>query len=120
MRVPGGRRPRTGGEGDRAHARQRVPRPFIRRRVPSGRGATEQPNAVGDGPAPLTLLFWVLLVATGAATGLFGALTMLVLHTAQHLALPRRLLHLHLPAPPAPGVVPPIRPRPAGTPARRG
>jgi len=86
MRVPLGRSRRRGGGPDRTHARQRVPRPFIGRRVPSGRGATEQPNAVGDGPAPLTPLFWVLLVGTGVASGLFGALTMLVLHTAQHLA----------------------------------
>ncbi len=46
----------------------------------------EQPNAAGDGPAALTPLFWALIAATGVATGLFGALMMLVLHSAQHLA----------------------------------
>jgi chloride channel protein, CIC family len=66
--------------------RRRVPPPLIRRRLPSGRGATEQPNATGDGDAPLTARFWVALVLTGIASGLFGALLMLILFTVQHAA----------------------------------
>ena len=34
--------------------RVRVPPPLISYRLPSGRGATEQPNATGDGEAALT------------------------------------------------------------------
>lgn len=64
----------------------RVPAPLVRTRLPSGRGATEQPNATGDGPAALTPVFWLLLAATGVAAGLFGDALMLVLRTAQHLA----------------------------------
>ncbi len=63
----------------------RVPQPAIRRRIPSGRGATEQPNAGGDGEAELTARFWLLLVVTGVATGLFGDLMMYVLFSLQHI-----------------------------------
>jgi chloride channel protein, CIC family len=66
--------------------RVRVPPPLISRRLPSGRGATEQPNATGDGEAALTPVFWAMVVLTGAAAGLFGDLMMLVLFTVQHLA----------------------------------
>jgi chloride channel protein, CIC family len=66
--------------------RLRVPAPVIGRRLPSGRGATEQPNATGDGDAPLSTRFWVVLVLTGIATGLFGALLMLILFSVQHAA----------------------------------
>lgn len=66
--------------------RVRVPSPLIPWRLPSGRGATEQPNATGDGDAPLTLRFWVLLVMTGIATGLFADLMMLLLFSVEHLA----------------------------------
>jgi len=66
--------------------RVRVPLPLLKRRVPSGRGATEQPNATGDGDAALNSRFWVALVITGVAAGVFGALTLLVLFTVQHLA----------------------------------
>ena len=59
-------RPRPNSE------RLRVPQPVIRRRLPSGRGATEQPNATHDGEAALTPIFWVAVAATGVATGLFG------------------------------------------------
>ena len=58
--------------------RVRVPSPLIPWRLPSGRGATEQPNATGDGDAPLTMRFWVLLVFTGVATGLLADLMMAV------------------------------------------
>jgi CIC family chloride channel protein len=67
------------GEG-----RARVPAPLIPVRLPSGRGATEQPNAIGDGGVPLTPKFWLMLVLTGVAAGLFGDLMMLVLFAIQH------------------------------------
>jgi CIC family chloride channel protein len=66
--------------------RVRVPSPLIPRRLPSGRGATEQPNNADEGDAPLTARFWVALVITAVATGLFGDLMMLVLHVFEHLA----------------------------------
>jgi chloride channel protein, CIC family len=71
--------------GDRGRDRIRVPSPLIPWRLPSGRGATEQPNATGDGDAPLTARFWALVALTGIATGLFGDLMMLLLFTVQHL-----------------------------------
>ena len=64
----------------------RVPPPLIKRRIPSGRGATEQPNVTGDGEAALTPTFWVVVVLTGVATGLFGDLLMVILFGMQHLA----------------------------------
>ena len=63
-----------------------MPSPLIRWRLPSGRGATEQPNATGDGDAPLTPRFWLMVVLTGIAAGLFGDFLMLLLFTVQHLA----------------------------------
>ncbi len=66
--------------------RVRVPPPLISRRLPSGRGATEQPNATGDGDAALTPRFWLMVVATGVAAGLFGDLMMLILFSIQHIA----------------------------------
>lgn len=51
-----------------------------------GRGATEQPNATGDGDAALTPRFWVMVALTGVAAGLFGDLMMLILFSVQHLA----------------------------------
>ena len=66
--------------------RVRVPPPLISRRLPSGRGATEQPNATGDGDAALTPRFWLMVVATGVAAGLFGDLMMLILFSIQHVA----------------------------------
>jgi H+/Cl- antiporter ClcA len=69
-----------------ASVRVREPAPILRQRLPSGRGATEQPNATGDGDAPLTARFWLAVVATGVATGLFGALLMLILFSVQHVA----------------------------------
>jgi chloride channel protein, CIC family len=64
--------------------RVRVPPPLIPVRLPSGRGATEQPNAIGDASVPLTPKFWLMLVLTGVAAGLFGDLMMLLLFTIQH------------------------------------
>lgn len=66
--------------------RQRVPAPLLRKRLPSGRGAMTQPNVTGDGDARLTPRFWLLVVLTGVATGLFGVLLMLLLFSVQHLA----------------------------------
>jgi chloride channel protein, CIC family len=66
--------------------RVRVPPPLIPVRLPSGRGATEQPNVTGDGDAALTPAFWVLVALTGVAAGLFGDLMMLILHLIEHAA----------------------------------
>jgi len=72
--------------GPHSAERVRVPSPLIGRRLPSGRGATEQPNATGDGDAALTPVFWAMVALTGVAAGLFGDLMMLILFTVQHLA----------------------------------
>ena len=72
-------------EGAARHPRVRTPSPVIGYRLPSGRGATEQPNAANDS-APLTVEMWVLVVATGVATGLLGAGMMWLLHAVQHVA----------------------------------
>lgn len=77
---------RTRGWSGRATDRVRVPAPVIRWRIASGRGATEQPNAISDGPAALTPLFWVMVVLTGVGAGLFGVVMMLLLFTVEHLA----------------------------------
>jgi CIC family chloride channel protein len=80
-------RPSDGPRGESPkNGRVRVPSPLIPWRMPSGRGATEQPNATGDGDAPLTLRFWIMVVLTGAAAGLFGDLMMLLLYNVQYLA----------------------------------
>ena len=82
MNIPASRTSRPPASAGRV----RVPPPLIRTRLPSGRGATEQPNAAGDGNAALTPVFWVMVAATGVAAGLFGDLMMLILFTVQHLA----------------------------------
>ena len=64
--------------------RVRQPAPLISWRLPSGRGATEQPNAAHD-PVPLTAPFWTAVVASGVATGLLGAFMMYVLFSVQEL-----------------------------------
>ncbi|QMU74701.1 chloride channel protein [Streptacidiphilus sp. PB12-B1b] len=74
------------GKGERPSERLRVPQPLIRSRVPSGRGATEQPNVTGDGETALTPAFWLALAATGVAAGLLGALLMLILFEVQYAA----------------------------------
>ncbi|HLI45284.1 MAG TPA: chloride channel protein [Acidimicrobiales bacterium] len=81
----------TGGSGGASqppprNERTRVPAPLIKRRLPSGRGATEQPNNTHDGEAALTWRFWLALVLTGIGTGLFGDLMMVVLFGFEHLA----------------------------------
>jgi H+/Cl- antiporter ClcA len=70
----------------RENERQRSPRPLVRRRLASGRGATEQPNMTSDGQAALTPVFWLMIAATGVACGLFGDLMMAILFRVQHLA----------------------------------
>ena len=70
----------------RPSERLRMPQPLIRTRLPSGRGATEQPNVTSDGDTALTPVFWMVLVATGIAAGLFGDLLMFVLFSVEHLA----------------------------------
>ena len=74
--------PKPSGESER----QRVPQPYIKRRIASGRGAMEQPNVTSDGDAALTPTFWVAIVLTGIATGLFGDLLMWILSWAERLA----------------------------------
>jgi H+/Cl- antiporter ClcA len=59
---------------------------MLKWRLPSGRGATEQPNATGDGDAPLNAPFWLGIVLTGVAAGLLGDVMMLLLFSVQHLA----------------------------------
>lgn len=56
---------------------------MIKRRIASGRGAMEQPNVTDDGDARLTPRFWVAVVLTGVATGLFGDLMMWILAEAE-------------------------------------
>ena len=70
----------------RPSERLRIPQPLIRTRLPSGRGATEQPNVTSDGDTALSPLFWLVLVATGVAAGLFGDLLMFILFHVEHLA----------------------------------
>ena len=66
--------------------RKRVPPPLVRKRLASGRGATEQPNVTGDGDTALTPVFWAMVALTGVASGLFGDALMYVLFAVQHLA----------------------------------
>ncbi len=66
--------------------RARVPTPLIKRRLPSGRGATEQPNNTSEGDASLDARFWIAVLVTGIAAGLFGDLMMFVLFGFEHLA----------------------------------
>ena len=66
--------------------RQRIPQPVIKKRIASGRGAMEQPNVTHDGEAELTPVFWLAVILTGVATGLFGDGLMWVLAQAEHYA----------------------------------
>lgn len=72
------------GGDEEPRARVRQPPPLLAFRVPSGRGATEQPNATGDEGVDLTSRFWVAVVVTGVAAGLFGVLMLLILRTVEH------------------------------------
>ena len=75
-----GRRPGPGSE------RLRRPQPLLRQRLPSGRGAMEQPNITSHGAGVLTPRFWVLVVLAGIAAGLLGALMMALLFNVQYAA----------------------------------
>ncbi len=66
--------------------RLRRPKPLIRRRMPSGRGAMEQPNVTGDDGVDLTPTFWVAVILTGVAAGLAGIAMMSILFHVQRLA----------------------------------
>lgn len=66
--------------------RRRVPQPLIRRRMASGRGAMEQPNATHDGEAALTPRFWLAVAVTAVATGLLGDAMMSILFFVEHTA----------------------------------
>jgi CIC family chloride channel protein len=70
----------------RGSERRRRPQPLLKRRLPSGRGAMEQPNITSEGDAVLTPRFWLMVVLTGVATGLFGDLMMVILFSMEHLA----------------------------------
>jgi chloride channel protein, CIC family len=70
----------------RESERLRVPTPILKRRVPSGRGAMEQPNVTDDGDAALSPQFWIAVVLTGIATGLFGDLLLWLLAQTERLA----------------------------------
>lgn len=63
-----------------------MPQPLLKRRLPARRGATEQPNQTSEGEAALTPAFWAAVAIAGVATGLFGALMMLLLFSVQHAA----------------------------------
>jgi chloride channel protein, CIC family len=69
-----------------ASERVRIPQPLLKKRLPSGRGATEQPNVTSDQDPVLTPVFWAAVLLTGAASGLFGDLMMLILTHVEYLA----------------------------------
>jgi chloride channel protein, CIC family len=71
---------------ERASERRREPQPLLKQRLPSGRGAMEQPNITSHGAGVLTLRFWLALAAVGVAAGLLGALMMLILFNVQYAA----------------------------------
>ena len=77
---------RLSARGDGFTERVRTPQPLLRTRLPSGRGATEQPNATDDGDAALSVSFWLALLITGALTGLLGAGLMALLFAVEHAA----------------------------------
>ncbi len=66
--------------------RARRPQPLLKQRMPSGRGATEQPNITSHGAGVLTPRFWAMVVLAGLAAGLLGALMMLLLFNVQYAA----------------------------------
>jgi len=58
-------------------------------RVPSGRGATEQPNA-GSDRAPLTPTVWFVVIVAGVCAGLLGDALMAILRGVEWLAFDYR------------------------------
>jgi chloride channel protein, CIC family len=75
-----------GSRPARPNERLRVPPPLVKRRLPSGRGAMEQPNITSHGAGVLTPRFWILVVLAGVAAGLLGALMMALLFNVQYAA----------------------------------
>ena len=96
MTGPGGRERRPGPprwlsavrdrRAARVSERMRRPQPLLKQRMPSGRGAMEQPNITSHGAGVLTPRFWVMVVLTGIAAGLLGALMMAILFNVQYAA----------------------------------
>ncbi len=70
----------------RASERMRRPQPLLKQRLPSGRGAMEQPNITNAGAEVLTPRFWLMVMLTGIAAGLLGAVMMLLLFNVQYAA----------------------------------
>ena len=70
----------------RASERRRRPQPLLKQRMLSGRGTMEQPNITSGGAGVLTPRFWVMVVLTGIAAGLLGALMMAILFNVQYAA----------------------------------
>ena len=66
--------------------RLRQPQPLLKQRLPSGRGAMEQPNITSHGAGVLTPWFWAIVVLAGIAAGLLGALMMGILYNVQYAA----------------------------------
>jgi chloride channel protein, CIC family len=66
--------------------RLRRPQPLLRQRLPSGRGAMEQPNITSQGAGVLTVRFWLAVILAGVAAGLLGALMMALLFNVQYAA----------------------------------
>ena len=70
----------------RVSERVRRPQPLLKQRMPSGRGAMEQPNITSGGAGVLTPRFWLMVVLAGVAAGLLGALMMAILFNVQYAA----------------------------------
>ncbi len=70
----------------RASERRRRPQPLLKQRMPSGRGAMDQPNITSGGAGVLTPGFWAMVALTGIAAGLLGALMMAILFNVQYAA----------------------------------
>ena len=90
-RPPAGWHPRrwlTGllAEQTQVSERRRQPQPLLRQRLPSGRGAMEQPNITSQGAGVLTVRFWLAVILAGVAAGLLGALMMALLFNVQYTA----------------------------------
>lgn len=49
----------------RVSERRRQPPPLLRQRMPSGRGAMEQPNITSHGSGVLTPRFWIAVILAG-------------------------------------------------------
>ncbi len=66
----------------RVSERVRRPQPLLKQRMPSGRGAMEQPNITSGGAGVLTPRFWLMVVLTGVAAGLMMAILFNVQYAA--------------------------------------